>query len=152
MQTTTARISASFSPAATPAATTAPVRGPSWQTILDALDRARSDAYATSDVGRLVAVYAPASPMLAADRSSIAGLAAHGQTARGVRHTLRTVAVVSEDGHTAVLRTVDVLRPYDVVDRSGNLVQRTASRGDASFVVRLVRTSTGWRLMQVTAA
>jgi hypothetical protein len=57
---------------------------------------------------------------------------------------------VSDDGRVAVLRTIDVLAAYDVLDASGRVVQRSPPRAAAAFVVTLVRTGAGWRLQQVT--
>jgi hypothetical protein len=119
--------------------------------VLDALDRARSQAFATGVAAQLRAVYAAGSPLLTADRAAIESLRSSGRTARGVRHTIRSVTVVSDHGKVAVLRTVDVLAAYDVLDGSGRVVQRSAPRAAAAFVVTLVRTAGGWRIQQVRA-
>jgi hypothetical protein len=121
-----------------------------WRVVLDALDRGRAQAFATGDTAHLRAVYAAGSPLLAADRAAIERVRSAGQTARGVRHTIRSATVVSDDGRIAVLRTIDVLAAYDVLDASGRVVQRSPPRAAAAFVVTLVRTGAGWRLQQVT--
>jgi hypothetical protein len=143
--------------AATPAAS-APAKVsvvaviPSWRSILGSLDSARADAFASGDPAALSAVYAPGSPLLAADRNAMARLVAAGQRARGVRHTIRSLGVTSHDDHSAVLRVVDELAAYEVVDASGRVVQHTALRSAAAFVVRIVNTRAGWRLAAVTPA
>jgi hypothetical protein len=145
---------AAATPAPSRAASPATVRivasNPSWSSILGFLDHARGEAFATGDARRLSGVYAPGSPLLAADRNAITRLAAAGQRARGVRHTIRSVGVTSHDDRVAVLRVIDVLASYDVVDVSGRVVLRTAPRPAAAFVVRIVKTSAGWRLAAIT--
>jgi hypothetical protein len=142
--------------AATPAATAsaAPPASatPDWRSILDAVDRARAGAFASGDAAALTGVYAPASPLLAADRAAITRLTAAGQQARGVRHTIRDVAVTSLDDKRAVLRVVDELSAYEVVDASGRVVSPTAPRAAKAYVVRLVNTRAGWRLAAITPA
>jgi hypothetical protein len=125
---------------------------PSWRSIVGSLDSARADAFAAGDPAALAAVYAPGSPLLAADRDAIGRLGAAGQRARGVRHRIRSLAVVSHDAHVVVLRVVDELAAYEVVDAGGRVVSRTTPRGAASFVVRIVNTPAGWRLQDVTPA
>jgi hypothetical protein len=132
-------------PRATPSA-------PNWQAVLDELDRTRADALAAADVAALSAVYAPGSRLLLADHETVQRLATAGQRATGVRHTLRQVVVTSQDARSAVLQVVDELSAYEVVDRAGVVVSRGAARAAATFVVRLVRTGGGWRLMDVTPA
>jgi hypothetical protein len=134
------------------AATPRPSVGPSWPAILDALDRTRAAAFAAGDPARLTAVYAPGSSLLGADRAAIARLGSAGRRARGVRHTIRDVAPISQDGRTAVLQVVDVLAAYDIVDASGQLVQRTPARSARTFVVRIVNTPAGWRLQEIRSA
>lgn len=142
--------------AATPVASTSPATAsvvavaPSWRTILGRLDQARSAAFAAGDPDALAAVYAAGSPLLAADRAAMSRLTAAGQRAQGVRHRIRSVATMRQNDRAAVLRVVDELVGYVVVDAAGRVVQRTAPRSAASFVVRMVRTGAGWRLQQIT--
>ncbi|MCU1590664.1 MAG: serine/threonine protein kinase, partial [Frankiales bacterium] len=134
-----------------PAAPAVP-RAPDWRAVLDGLDASRAAAFAHADPAPLAQVYAAGSPLLTADRAAVARLHATGRTARGVRHTVRTVTVSSYDGTTATLRTVDVLAAYEVMDASGRVAQRTAARLPAAFVVTVVSTAQGWRLQQVVPA
>jgi hypothetical protein len=134
------------------AATVTPSASPAWPAVLDELDRARADAFAAADATKLTSVYATGSPLLAADRRAVAALVAADRRARGVRHAFRRAVVTSADDRTVVLRVVDVLAAYEVVDASGRVVTRTAPRAEAAFVVRLVRTPSGWRLAEVRPA
>lgn len=138
------------SPPASPGADPAAASG--WWVILASLDRSRGQAFATGDVRRLGSVYAPGSPLLAADRAALRRLVAARLTANGVRHEIRRVELSAYDGRSVVLRMADVLAAYDVVDAAGRVVHRTAPRAQAWFLVTLVRTAQGWRLQQITAA
>ena len=142
--------------AATPAASasTSPTTaaGPSWPSILGALDRARAAAFDAADPSALSRVYAPGSPLLAADREAIERLTAAGRRARGVRHTIRSVAVTTQGARVAVLQVVDELPSYEVLDASGRVVQRSAPRASTRFVVRIVNTPRGWRLAAIRPA
>jgi hypothetical protein len=151
---TAAATSAAPSSSPSPRPVASPVRAavPHWATVLDGLDTQRAAAFSAADDDVLMRVYAPASPLLAADQAAIARLRASGQAARGVRHTIRSLTTTSYDGRSVVLRVVDVLAPYDVVDRSGRVLQRTAPRGEKAFLVTLLRTAQGWRLLQVMPA
>jgi hypothetical protein len=143
---------AAATPAAVPAASTAVTPPPSWTSILDGLDRVRAQAFAEGNPAGLAGVYVPGSALLTTDRDVVARLAAAGRRARGVRHAVRTLSVLSVDDRAVVLRVVDELAAYDVVDASGRVVQQTAGRGRAAFIVRLVRTPAGWRLAGIRPA
>jgi hypothetical protein len=119
---------------------------PDWRLVLDRLDGARAGAFATASAAPLLSVYAPGSPLLVSDGAAVARLAAAGQRALGVRHTVRSATVSSYTGTTARLRVSDVLAAYDLVDRSGRVVAHIAARGEETFAVTLVRTTGGWRL------
>lgn len=130
-------------PSASPAA-------PDWPAVLDELDTARAQAFATADPAALAAVYAPGAPALAADRALVEQLAAAGQRAEGVRHAVREVEPLEVGERRARLRVVDALAGYSVRDAAGAVVTRTAERGPRPFVVELARTADGWRLVQLT--
>lgn len=125
---------------------------PDWSEVLDELDAARAQAFADGDAGALTGVYAPGSPGLAADRALVSAVVEAGQTARGVRHTVRSVQEQERTDATARLRVVDVLDAYELVDSAGAMVGRVPSRGDAPYLVELTRTPDGWRLVQVQPA
>lgn len=137
---------------ASPAALTGASTEPDWRAILDRLDARRAASFERGDATGLLKVYTPGSPLLAADRAALARLRAAGQTARGVRHTIRSVTASSYDSRSAMMRVVDVLAAYDVVDASGRRVQRAGPRPATAFAVTLMRTSQGWRLQQLVPA
>jgi hypothetical protein len=141
-------------PVASPSspATVAQVETPDWPVLLDELDAVRAEAFATADPARLDGVYAPDAPGLTADRALVEQLAVAGQTASGVRHEVREVEQLDVGADTARLRVVDVLAGYEVRDAAGAVVTRTAERDKSAFVVELIRTPAGWRLVQVSPA
>lgn len=125
---------------------------PDWTAVLDRLDAARSQAFATGNAAALSAADAPGSRLLGSDRAALQHLVGSGRRARGVRHVFRQVDVTSYDERRATLRVVDELAAYDVVDSSGRVVARAAARPAAAFVVTLVQTPEGWRLAAVVPA
>lgn len=127
----------------------APAAAPDWPGLLDRLDAVRAAAFARADPEALTAVYARDSPGLLADRRLVQRLAAAGETAHGVRHAVRAVDVLDVGADRARLRVVDVLAPYELRDAAGAVVRRAPGRGAASYVVELVRTPAGWRLVEV---
>lgn len=121
--------------------------------MLDGLDAARSRAFATADPAVLSAVWAPDAPGLRADTAALEGLAARGEGAHRLRHAVRTVEVSSAAAQDAVrLEIVDVLAAHEIRDGSGAVVQRVAERGPARWIVELIETPAGWRLVSVTPA
>ena len=120
-----------------------------WTPVLEQLFAARARAFAAADEAALAGVYAPSAPGGAADARLVRALAAAGRTAEGVRHRVSAVDVVAVDADRAELRVVDSLGAYDVRDAAGTVVARQPGRGAEVQRVRLVRTSSGWRLLDV---
>jgi len=136
---------------APPPARIAPPSPPDWAAVLDGLDAARSQAFATADPAALSAVWTPGAPGLRADTAAVQRLRARGESAHGLRHAVRSVD--AGDGEDPVrLEIVDVLAAYEIRDGSGNVVQRVAERGPTGWMVELTETPAGWRLMSVTPA
>ena len=153
----------SVRPSAAAVTAGAPVPGPvptpvppagqvDWVELLEGLDDARARAFTAADPVALGAVWAPGSAGLAGDTTSVRALAAAGQTAHGLRHTVRDVRVQDAAEDRAVLQVVDVLAAYEVRDTVGTVVGQTAERGSTTWRVELSRTSAGWRLVSVTPA
>lgn len=135
---------------ASPSAAPAPVQqAPDWAALLDDLDARRAQAFAGGDVALLAQAFAPGSPGLALDTDRLQSLVDRGQSAHGLRHAVQSVEVLEAGDDRARLRVVDALSPYELRDASGALVQRVAGRPAAPFLVELVRTADGWRLVQV---
>ena len=143
--------------AALPAASVAPSVAPSvaasaapaWDEVLDELDAARAAAFSTGDVAALSAVYAAGSPGLSSDTALLQDLVDRGQTAHGLRHEVRSVEVLDSGADTVRLRVVDTLSAYEIRDGSGAVVSTAPARGEKSFLVELVQTVDGWRLVEV---
>ncbi|MGI8534924.1 MAG: protein kinase domain-containing protein [Mycobacteriales bacterium] len=130
---------------------------PDWALILDGLDAARAAAFATADQRALSAVWAPGSPGLAADTAAVQDLAADGHTAHGLRHSVQAIEVLAFDdmattGGVARLKVADVLAEHEIRDAAGSVVRRGAARGETEWLVELVQTPSGWRLVSVAAA
>ena len=133
-----------------------------WPGVLTELDAARGAAYASGDVAALTAVWAPSSPGLRADTEILRALADQDQGVRGLRHTLRSVDVVSAghvgpadppvgSGETVRLKVVDVLAGHQVLDRDGVVVRTVPARSSASWELLMRSTQAGWRIETVTA-
>jgi hypothetical protein len=133
-----------------PPASVAP--DPRWVELLDELDAARAQAFSTGSLSALIAVYASDSPGLASDTALLQGLVDQGQTAHGLRHSVRSVQVLESEDDAARLRVVDTLSAYEIRDAAGAVVSRGAARGERAFVVDLVRVAEGWRLVEVRPA
>jgi hypothetical protein len=120
-----------------------------WLGVLEQLDAERGRAFALGDVERLSAVYAPGTPGLAADAATLGQLVAQGRTAHGLRHELRRAEQLERSGEAVRLRVADVLPGYEVRAADGAVVSRAPGRGEQVFLVELVRTTDGWRLVQL---
>ena len=125
---------------------------PDWPVLLDQLDAGRAAAFAAGDVAGLARVWAPGSAGLTGDTVLLEELVAKGRTASGLRHEVRALEVLDSRADAARLRVVDVLAAYEVRDAAGAVVSRAAERGEAAYSVELVRTTSGWRLVQVVPA
>jgi eukaryotic-like serine/threonine-protein kinase len=121
-----------------------------WAEVLDGLDAARADAFATADVTRLADVYVAGSPGHDADAALVHELAASGKTASGVRHAVREVEPQARTPTSARLLVVDTLSAYQVRAGDGVVERRVPARGEAAYLVDLARTDDGWRLVRVT--
>jgi hypothetical protein len=126
-----------------------PVARPDWSAVLAALDQARSAAFASADDDRLDDVYSSGSPALARDTELLGQLSASGRTAAGVRLVPTSVDVVETADRRVVLRVVDVMPPYELVDADGAVSSSRPGRGPARWVVTLVREGPAWQVYDV---
>jgi len=127
-----------------------------WAATLQALDAARSHAFATADAARLTEVYAPGAPALRRDLAVLGRLAGAGLRARGLRLTPMQVAVDSSVPVAGVtpprrvrLDVEDVMPAYDLVDRKGAVVEKRSGRGRVRWTVTLERSGDRWRVYDV---
>ncbi len=119
-----------------------------WSAVLAALDQARSAAFAGADNDALNDVYADGSPALARDTEMLGQLRASGHAARGVRLVPTSVEVVESADRRVVLRVVDVMPPYELVD-AHKVSSSRPGRGSARWEVTLVREGPTWQIYDV---
>lgn len=127
----------------------APVAAPDWRAVVDGLDAAREAALASADPQRLAAVYAPGSPLLAADRATVEALHRGRRTAVGVRHEVRAVRVLEVSARRVELAVTEALRAYAVLG-DGRVVARTTPTRPSVVRMVLVLAAGGWRVDTVT--
>jgi hypothetical protein len=115
---------------------------PRWRDVLTALDGTRERAFATADPGLLDRVYLPGAAALAADRATVAALAASGRSASGVRHELQDVQQTSAGADRAELVVTDRLGPQTVVGPGGAVP--VPGRAPTTYRVVLERRDGSW--------
>lgn len=142
-------------PEPAPAPPTAPapadVSEEDWAGRLTELYQRRAQALSTGSAVLLEEVYAPGSPLLAADRDTVSGLAAAGEALRGFAPEVVGAAVLDgRDGQGRVtLRVVDRWPAYEVVpaaDPGGPVLRLVEGRGEVEVRMTLEATATGWRI------
>jgi hypothetical protein len=126
-----------------------PTAGVDWTAVLVSLDQARSAAFAEADADALDGVYSAASPALARDTGLLDQLRASGHTARGVRLVPSSVQMVESADRRVVLRVVDVMPPYELIDADGARSLSRPGRGAARWMVTLVREGPTWQVHDV---
>lgn len=131
------------------AALAATVPSGPWAQTLDELDQRRNHAFVHGDPDGLSAVYAPQTPVLAADRRTLRAYRMRGLEIDRVRmHLLRVTVLSRRPGHVR-LRVVDCLRPTRVREPAGHW--RALPRdGPTRRRIVLVRTPQGWRIADAT--
>ncbi len=145
------------SASATPSATAVGVSGVSaaqrWQTILTALDQARTVAFSSGDGAKLAIVNAPGSVAFQRDQALMSQLESYGVRAKGYSSPIEQVIVVQESAKTAVLDITDTRAAYALVDlRDGQLVEQRAARGPLRWRISLRRSDAGWLVEQVSSS
>lgn len=127
-----------------------PLGPESARAVVEALDRARSDAFARGDPRVLTRVYAPGSRAREADMRAVTRLG-RGVRAVGVRHQVLVVRVVRQSSVRVRLLLTDRMPHYRVVDSRGAALRTVAPRGPRAFRVDLVAVSGAWRIAEISA-
>jgi hypothetical protein len=122
-----------------------------WVGVLGRLDARRAQAFAAADPAALAAVYGSDSPSLTADVTTVRRAAAARLTMVGVRHDVRALHVLHDDGDHAVLAVTETLSPHTVV-RGGRQVAHSPTGPVRRYRMALAETHDGWRIESVTAA
>ncbi len=123
--------------------------GRGWSAVVGALDRSRATAFAHADLHALVGVYSPDAPALRRDRLVIRRLADAGLRTRGLRLDHSSVRLLESGSGRVVLRVVDALPAYDLVDARGRLVTTRRGRAEQAWRMTLQRVDGEWRVYDV---
>ena len=126
-----------------------------WAAVLSKLDEQWSTAFTTGDVDALRAVDASDSAALAGDRALLQRYIEAGASARGLRVERLSVSAVSVVDDRVVLRVVDRIQPYDIVDAGGAVLRTEPGRGETAWRITLVQTDpadAAWRIASVARA
>jgi eukaryotic-like serine/threonine-protein kinase len=109
----------SASPSASPTSTAS--AQDQWTTTLNALDKHREEAYAAGNPALLTQVYAPGSPALTKDQTTMqTQLRDKGyRSAEGLQTPASSVKIISEDDQRVVLDVTSQLQAYVVVTNDG---------------------------------
>ncbi|MGY1713957.1 serine/threonine-protein kinase [Geodermatophilus sp. SYSU D01106] len=137
-------------PEPTPEPTPAP-EATDWTAVLVALYDRRAEAFTTGDTALLDGVYTADSPLLAADRASLAALAAAGEALRGFEPAVTGVEVAGPPAADGQVRVglVDSWPAYTVVpaaDPGGPALRTEPGRAPAEVAMVLVPGPEGWRI------
>ncbi|TFV79165.1 serine/threonine protein kinase [Blastococcus sp. CT_GayMR19] len=127
----------------------APGTPAAWQLLVEELYGRRAQCFGAGTPELLGGVYAPGSPLRAADEAHVRALAAAGETLRGFAPAVVEVTGVSVTDDRALLDLVDRRPEYEVVAAgSGEAPALRTEPGRPQTAVRmaLLRTPEGWRI------
>ena len=136
---------------ASAASTPAPAPADPWRTLLQNLDAARAEAFATGNRRTLDTVYVADSAARTIDAAALRQLQRQGLRARGLTLTTEAVTVLDETDKSARLRVIDRLSDHELVDADGHVVRTTSGRGARTWIVAVRQTDDGWRIANITA-
>jgi hypothetical protein len=122
-----------------------------WVAQVQRLDGVRAQAFNEASPAILNSVYAPGSPALAADRASLAALARRHARVQGLTHRVLSATRIGADGDETVLRVVEQLTAYTLVDAHDKAVERHTAGPAVTQEVVLVPGADGWRVREVRA-
>jgi hypothetical protein len=120
-----------------------------WAAVVGDLYARRATAFTTGSAAVLDEVYEPDSALLAADRRSVADLAAAGELLRGFAPEVVRVESVTVTDDGVELELVDRWPDYEVVAADGRddgAVRWSPGRPDAPVRMVLARAGDGWRI------
>jgi hypothetical protein len=135
--------------AADPPAEVEPPAPVDWPVVVTGLYEARATALEAASASGLDAVYAPGSPLLAADREHVSAMLAAGERLRGFAPEVVRVEPTSVTADRVVLAVVDRWPGYEVVaagSPDGPAVGRGPARPETPVRMVLVDTPAGWRI------
>lgn len=122
-----------------------------WRDLVTELYQRRAEVFATASADGLADVYAPGSPLQAADEEQARALSAAGEVLRGFDPAVVAVTAVGEGTDRVELDLVDRWAGYDVVPAAapdGPALRTVPGRPEATVRMVLVRTGDGWRIEQ----
>jgi hypothetical protein len=135
-----------------PSVSPSPVPSPSTLSLRDVvaqLDRQRMHALAHADIGALAAVEATGTAMWRRDSRTVARLTRAHLRLHGLRVHVRAVTVLSVGDRRVLVRLVDALSSYAVVDARGVVRARHAARRPRATDLVLHRDHDHWLLQNV---
>jgi hypothetical protein len=127
----------------------APGTPAAWQLLVEELYGRRARCFGAGTPELLGGVYAPGSPLRAADEAHVRALAAAGETLRGFAPAVVEVTGVSVTGERALLDLVDRRPEYEVVtagSAEGPALRTEPGRPGTAVRMALLRTPEGWRI------
>jgi hypothetical protein len=131
---------------AIPSASRTPERAESWLRVVQDLEQRRAHALLANSVAELSAVEVPGSALWRRDERTIRRLVAHREHLRGLTAHVRSAQVMSLTTSRVVVRVVDALSSYDVLDRHGHVVAHESARAPHDVVLGLERADQRWLL------
>ena len=120
-----------------------------WTAVVTGLDRVRSHAFGTGQPRELEQVYAPGSPLLAADATAMADLRSRQATARALGHRVLSVQERAAGHDRAELIVSEALSAYALVGPLGQTLERHTAGPAVRVLMVLLRTPGGWRIDQI---
>lgn len=138
-------------PAPAPADESAAGSGEDWRGRLVQLYSRRAEALATGSAPLLEGVYVPGSPLLVADRASVAALASAGERLRGFAPDVVSATFLggTPGAGPVTLQVVDRWPAYEVVpaaDPGGAPLRTVGGRVEAEVRMTVEATAEGWRI------
>jgi hypothetical protein len=121
-----------------------------WAAVVAGLYDVRAAALASASADRLDAVYAPGSPLLAADREHVEALRDSGERLRGFAPEVVSAEAATVTTERVVLDLVDRWPAYEVVSPAAAGVRVAPGRPESAVRMVLVRRGPGWRIESAT--